>query len=97
MSALAQRADAAPNYHIAMADAPATCAACRFFVDGKCQAYDFACEPTGVCDAFEATPALDDPNLTGSRTIGVPPLPDGQRSIDDARGEFTDRGERGVN
>jgi lambda family phage portal protein len=84
-----------PNYRDATPESAANCAACRFYVDGTCQAYDFAAVGGSVCDAFEVTPALEDPNLTGGRIIG-PSTPDGERPINDPQSTFNDRGERGV-
>jgi lambda family phage portal protein len=90
---LAQTADA-PNYRMAAADAPVNCAACKFHVAGRCEAYAFTAAPDHVCDAFETAPATGE--AEGRRSAQAPGVPDGERPIDDPRGSFLDRGERGV-
>ena len=69
LSSLAQ-IDAAPNYRVAAVDVPVNCAACRFYTNGKCTAYDFIAATDHVCDAFETKPATD---MTGGKTTGASP------------------------
>lgn len=72
-----------PNYR-ASTDESIRCATCRFFVDGRCQAYDFAAAPDSVCAAYETIPAS-----AGRGSFEPPPLQDGQPSIDNtAAGGF---------
>lgn len=61
----------APNYRIAAVDVPVNCAACRFYHNGKCTAYDFLAAPDHVCDAFETKPAAE---MMGGKITGALPV-----------------------
>lgn len=96
-AAMSAIADAAPNYALAAIDSPQKCGACRFFIDGKCQAYDFAAAADHTCDAWETVPVVDDAGgAGGKRVFQAPGVQDGERRIDDPRGTLLDRGQRGV-
>ncbi len=71
----------APGY--APATGPVRCGACRFFVKGRCEAYDFAADPDHVCEAFEAPPVMD---AAGSGHSLPPGPPDGTPPIDSRDG-----------
>lgn len=80
-----------PDYRDAVSP-EVSCGACRFFLSGKCQAYDFSTDPTHVCGAFETAPVSEG---ASAKILGQPPV-EGDRVIDDPRGDFTDRNARGL-
>jgi lambda family phage portal protein len=77
LRSLAQ-ADRPPNYKTAPSDGVA-CMACRYFLNGTCQAYEFATPATGTCDAFEVPPVSS--MNGGGKSMGMP-LVEGEPSID---------------
>lgn len=89
----------APNYRPALTDAM-RCATCDHFKNGKCAAFDFPATPAWLCDAWEADAVIAAtptgiPGRSGYGS-GLPPVPDGQRPMDDPRSTFNDRPERGI-
>jgi lambda family phage portal protein len=98
------KGDKAPNYRFAVSPdgfeaSPIRCGMCRFYVNGKCEAYDFTCAADHVCDAFEASPPMtkDDAGVGGGRrVVSGPGVQEGDRKMDDTRSSYLDRGQRGV-
>lgn len=85
-----------PDYRPAVAGEPPRCELCRFFVNGKCTAYDFVPDPQYVCDAFETVPLAERAEIQGRPVIGGPGVPEGERPMDDPRSSFLDEATRGV-
>jgi lambda family phage portal protein len=82
----------APNYRATEGEPPQRCATCSHARGGKCAAYDFACTPACVCDSWEAVPLGND----HGKLVETPPVPDGNRPMNDVRSDFNDRAARGV-
>lgn len=82
---IAETADKPPAYVAAMAQDDKRCATCAHLKGGKCHAYEFWPKLDHVCDAWQ-----------GAEGKIAAPSPDGERPMDDPRGDFLDRAARGL-